>query len=144
MRLKIITLAALTVLLNSSCNNDELARSQQQRDSLMSVLKDRESGLTEKESALNELIESFNEVEKNLDCVAVRQHLIYVSTDKSKGEVQGSQREKINAQIASINALMDENRKTIADLQKKLKNSGSKNKKLIETVATLQGQLAQK
>jgi hypothetical protein len=102
MRLKIITLAALTVLLNSSCNNGELERSQQQRDSLMSVLKERESGLTEKESALNEFIESFNEVERNLDCVAVRQHLIYSSTDKSKGEIQGSQREKINAQIASI------------------------------------------
>jgi septal ring factor EnvC (AmiA/AmiB activator) len=144
MRFKIIPMAALLVLLNSSCNNGELDRSNQQRDSLMSVLKERESGLSEKESALNEFIESFNEVERNLDCVAVRQHLIYSSTDKSKGEMQGNQRDKINAQIAAINDLMEDNRKTIADLQKKLKKSGSKNRKLEETVATLQGQLAQK
>lgn len=144
MRFKIIPMAALLALLNSSCNNGELDRSNQQRDSLMNVLKERESGLTEKESALNEFIESFNEVERNLDCVAVRQHLIYSSTDKSRGEMQGSQRDKINAQIAAINNLMEENRTAIADLQKKLRKSGSKNKKLEEAVATLQGQINQK
>src|SRR5687768_14191497 len=102
MRFKAVTLAAFTMLLTTSCNNDELGRANQQRDSLMTVLKERESNLGEKEKSLNEFIESFNEVERNLDSVAVRQQLIYSSTDKSKGEMQGNQRDKINAQIHAI------------------------------------------
>ena len=131
-------------LLVASCNNDELSRSKEQRDSLMTVLQQREAAVNERETALNDFIESFNEVEKNLDCVAVRQRLIYSSTEKSKGELQGTQRDKINAQIHAINDLMDQNRKTIADLEKKLKSSGGRNRKLQKTVETLQGQLARK
>lgn len=144
MRLKNMTGAALLVLLLTSCNNGELSRSQQQRDSLMTALRQKEASLEERETALNEFIESFNEVETNLDCVAVRQRLIYSTTEKSKGEMQGTQREKINAQIHAINDLMESNRKTIADLEKKLKRSGGKNRKLQKTVETLQAQLARK
>jgi hypothetical protein len=144
MRLKLMTMTAATVLLVSSCNNSELSRSKERNDSLMTALQQRDANLTDREKSLNEFIESFNEVERNLDCVAVRQHLIYSSTEKSKGELQGSQRDKINSQIHAINDLMEQNRTTIADLQKKLKRSGGKNKKLEQAVATLTGQLAQK
>ncbi len=141
---KSLSLIAAVCLLLASCKQDELDRSNQQNDSLVTVLKAREASLNEREQSLNEFIDSFNEVERNLDCVAVRQHLIYSSADQTKGELKGGQKDKINAQINAINDLMDQNRKTIANLQRKLRNSGSKNKKLEETIATLTNQLAQK
>lgn len=141
---KTLSFIAAVCLLLPSCKQDELDRSNQQKDSLMTVLQAREASLNEREQSLNEFIDSFNEVERNLDCVAVRQHVIYSSTDKTKGELKGGQKDKINAQISAINDLMDQNRKTIANLQRKLKNSGNKNKKLEETITTLTNQLAQK
>jgi peptidoglycan hydrolase CwlO-like protein len=142
--MKTITLVATASLLLMSCNNGDLERSTHQKDSMMMVLKERDSDLNERERSLNEFIATFNEVERNLDCVAVKQHLIYNSADKTKGELKATQKDRINAQIEAINDLMEQNRTTIADLQKKLKRSGSKNKKLEETVATLTAQIAQK
>jgi DNA repair exonuclease SbcCD ATPase subunit len=142
--MKIITLLASASLLLASCNQGELDKSNHQKDSLMSVLKERESNLNERENTLNEFISSFNEVERNLDCVAVRQHLIYKSTENVKGDLKGSQKDRINANINAINELMESNRQTIADLQKKIKRSNRKNAKLEETIATLTNQLAQK
>jgi predicted nuclease with TOPRIM domain len=127
-----------------ACNQGELDKSNQQNDSLVSVLKQREDELNKREETVNEFISSFNEVERNLDCVAVRQQIIILSADKGRGEIKGNQKEKINAQIKAINELMDSNRKTIAELRKKLKRSAGKNKKLEETIATLTDQLAQK
>jgi hypothetical protein len=144
MRLKLMTMSAAMVLLATSCNNSELTRTKEKNDSLMAVLHQSDANLTDREKSLNEFIESFNDIERNLDCVAVRQNLIYSSTEKSKGELRGSQRDKINSQINSINELMEQNRTTISDLQKKLKRSGGKNKKLEQAVATLTAQLAQK
>lgn len=142
--MKTLTLIASISLMLFSCNQDELDRSNQQKDSLSLVLTEREKTLDEREKSLDEFIESFNEVERNLDCVAVRQHVIYSATENTKGELKGGQREKINAQINAINRLMDENRKTISQLQRKVKNSNRKNAKLEQTIATLTGQIQQK
>ncbi|MCE3259401.1 MAG: hypothetical protein K0S12_1042 [Bacteroidetes bacterium] len=140
---KLIIIASASFML-FACNQDELDRSNHQNDSLVSVLKEREQDLNKREETMNEFISSFNEVERNLDCVAVRQQIIILNADKGRGEIKGNQKEKINAQINAINELMDANRKTIAELRKKLKRSASKNKKLEETIATLTDQLAQK
>jgi hypothetical protein len=142
--MKIITIVAATLLLAASCKQGELDRSNQQKDSLMTVLKERESSLNERENSLNEFINSFNEVERNLDCVAVRQHIIYQSADKTKGDLKGGQKDRINENINAINELMESNRKTIAELRSKLKRSSRKNAKLEETIQTLTNQLAQK
>src|SRR5688572_23083122 len=94
----------------TSCNRAELDQSNQTNDSLRSVV-------SEREAALNEFIASFNEMEQNLDSVAVRQHIITVTTDQ-KGELQQDQKARINAQIAAINNLMDENRNKLDELTK--------------------------
>ena len=142
--MKTLTLIAAVSFTLFSCNQGELDRSHQQKDSLSAGLAEREKLLNEREKSLDEFVESFNEVERNLDCVAVRQHVIYNAADNTKGELKGGQREKINEQIKAINNLMEENRKTISQLQRKVKNSNSKNKKLEETIATLNGQIQQK
>src|SRR5688572_28015353 len=138
---KIILIAATALLF--SCNQDELDRANHQRDSLMSVVKDQGGNLSEKEASINDFISSFNEVERNLDSVARRQNIILVESDK-KGDIKGSQKERINNNINAINDLMEQNRKTIDELKKKLKGSSRMNAKLKETITTLQNQLAQK
>jgi len=129
-------LAAFAGMLTSSCNQAELDKSNQSNDSLLAVVSDREA-------ALNEFIESFNELERNLDSVARRQHIITVNTDQ-RGELKQDQKDRINAQILAINNLMDENRQKLDELTKKLKNSAHKNAKLEKVIETLKGQLAQK
>src|SRR6187551_3099002 len=115
-------LTAFAAVFVTSCNQKELDKSNQDKDSLLVVV-------SEREAALNEFISSFNEVEQNLDSVAARQHIITVNTDQ-KGELKQDQKDRINSQIAAINNLMDENRQKLEELNKKLKNSSHKNAQL--------------
>lgn len=134
--MKLNLLIATTLILLASCNQTELADSKRQNDSLASVI-------NERDAALNEYITSFNDIESNLDSVAVRQHLITMNSEQ-KGEFKAQQKEKINASISAINNLMDQNRKTLSELNRKYKNSTSKNKQLAKAIATLNAQLVQK
>jgi hypothetical protein len=134
--MKIFLLIATATLLLSACNRKELADSNRERDSLIAVV-------NERESSLNEFISSFNDVERNLDSVSARQHIIVVNSDKA-GELQPNQKTRINNEIAAINTLMDDNRKRIAELNKKLKGSSNKNVQLEKMLVTLNDQLAQK
>ncbi|HLG36125.1 MAG TPA: hypothetical protein VI757_14695 [Bacteroidia bacterium] len=127
---------AAAALLMSACNQKELADSKQTNDSLLSIV-------NERDAAINEFIASFNEVEANLDSVAVRQHIISESTDQ-KGELKPNQKAHINSQIAAINNLMEQNRKKLTELNRKVKNSTHKNKELENMIATINSQLAQK
>ena len=127
---------AATALVISACNQNELTESNRQKDSLMSVV-------NERDSFINDFISSFNDVERNLDSVAVRQHIIAVNSDKA-GELKPTQKARINAEIASINNLMDQNRKKIAELNQKIKKSSGRNVQLEKMIATLKDQLAKK
>lgn len=129
-------LIAATALLLSACNQAEIDKAKKQNDSLAAVVEQRDS-------SLSEILTSFNDVESNLDSVAAKQHFIYINIDK-KGEIMHSSKDRINMEIATINNLMDENRKTIAELNKKMKNSGYKNAKLMKTIVGLNNQLLQK
>ena len=95
-------LFGIAIIAMSSCNRAELAQSNHDRDSLSSIV-------MEREAAINDFIASFNDVERNLDSVALRQHIIAVNSDKP-GELKINQKARINAEIASINYLMDQNR----------------------------------
>ncbi|MBK5286421.1 MAG: hypothetical protein JJE25_13565 [Bacteroidia bacterium] len=127
---------AAAALLMSACNQAEVDRGKHENDSLLAVV-------NERNASINEFIASFNEVEGNLDSVAVRQHIISETTDQ-KGELKPNQKAHINAQISAINELMEQNRKTLADLTRKLKGSSHKNAELEKAIATINNQLAQK
>ena len=142
--MKTYILIASASLLMLSCNNSELERSKHQKDSLMSVIKQNETNIKERETSLNEYVTSFSDVERNLDSVAAKQQIIYSSAGKSGSDLKGNQKERINANINAINDLMNSNRKTIAQLRRKLKNSNNKNKELEETITSLTDRLAQK
>ncbi|MBK8586025.1 MAG: hypothetical protein IPN88_11625 [Bacteroidetes bacterium] len=132
----IFTLLALSTIGFTACNQQNSAETDPEKDSLIALL-------NERNESINEFILTFNEVESNLDSVAVKQQIITVTSDKP-GELKPNQRTKINNEIAAINDLMDQNRKKLADLTKKLKNSSSKNAGLEKTIATLTNQIATK
>jgi predicted RNase H-like nuclease (RuvC/YqgF family) len=127
----------------SACNQAEIDKANQKNDSLVSVIHQRDSFLDARDSSLNEALSAFNEVERNLDSVAIKQNVIYMNVGKN-GELKSGTKERINAQIEGINNLMNENRTRIAELTRKLKNSGRKNAQLTKTIETLTAQLAQK
>lgn len=127
---------AAAAIMVSSCNQSELDKSSHDKDSLQSVV-------NERDISLNDFIASFNEVESNLDSIAVRQHIILSHTDKNS-ELKKDQKARINSEIQAINELMEQNRKKLADLNHKLKNSGNKNAELMKTIATINNQLAHK
>ena len=134
--MKNLILISVVAFSLSACNQAEVDNSNRQKDSLVSVINQRDS-------ALNEVLNTFNDVERNLDSVAIKQHIISTRTDK-QGELTQTSKERINAEIASINELMDQNRAKIAELNRKLKSSGNKNVVLEKTIATLNEQLTKK
>jgi len=134
--MKYYLLIPFAILSLTACNKKKLAETEHQKDSLIAVLNQRDS-------SLNDFIGSFNEVERNLNDVAEKQHIITVASDKT-GELKGSQKERINEQISSINNLMEQNRKKLEGLNKKLKSSAGKNAQLQKMIATLNDQIAQK
>ncbi len=133
-----LILAALGLLTLQSCNNHqaELDRALQERDSLLAVMGGRDS-------SINEFVGAFNEIQANLDSVTARSGMISGNMT-NQGELQQSTKDRINDDISAINNIMAENSKKIAELNRKLRASGGKNKKLQEMVASLNAQMADK
>ncbi len=118
-------LIASAAFMASACNQSALDKAAHEKDSLLAVNASLLSTVNQRDSSLNDFIVSFNEVERNLDTVAQRQHIISVASDKP-GELKASQKARINSEILAINNLMDENRKKLAELTRKQKNSAHK------------------
>lgn len=93
----------------------EIDRLQAQNDSLQNVTEEREK-------TVNEFISAFNDIEANLETIKEKEKIISNRTEES-GELTDDMKEKINNDIVSIYDLMQKNKKTIAFLNKKLKNT---------------------
>jgi len=129
---------AIALFILSACGNQaELDKAKHQNDSLMSIINQRDS-------SVSNLLTAFNDVERNLDSVSAKQQIIAANADKTGGELKQNQKDRISAEIAAINNLMDENRKKIADLNHKLKGSNKKNAALEKAIAELNSRLTQK
>ena len=136
--MKKLIFAAAIALTITACDNRqaEVDQANRQKDSLASII-------NERDSSLNDFLSSFNEIEKNLDSIARKQNAINVNVDK-QGELNKSAKERINDNIAAINQLMNDNRAQIAELNRKLKNSGNKIAHFETMIQTLNEQIAQK
>ena len=134
---KVIFTAAIALSL-FACNNRqaEVDQVNHQKDSLASII-------NERDSSLNDFLTSFNEIENNLDSIARKQSAISVNVDK-QGELKSTAKERINDNIAAINEMMNQNRAQIAELNKKLKNSNNKSAHFEKMIQTLNEQIAQK
>ncbi len=136
--MKKLIFAAAIALTITACDNRqaEVDQANRQKDSLASII-------NERDSSLNDFLSSFNEIEKNLDSIARKQNAINVNVDK-QGELNKTAKERINDNIAAINQLMNDNRAQIAELNRKLKNSGNKIAHFETMIQTLNEQIAQK
>ncbi|MBI3518446.1 MAG: hypothetical protein HY062_03700 [Bacteroidetes bacterium] len=129
-------IASASLLMLVGCKNpmtDETVI--RQRDSLLSVI-------DERDSSVDEFISSFNDVESNLNTVTSKQGIIMSHSDK--GDIKSSQKDRINSEIKAINELMDQNTQKLKDLTRKLNRSSTKNAKLQKTIELLNNQLTQK
>lgn len=137
--MKKLFLAACVALFFSACDNRqaEVDQANRQRDSLAAII-------NERDSSINEFLSSFTEIEANLDSVASRQNAISVNIDKQQGELKTTAKDRINENIAAINEMMNQNREKIAQLNRKLKASGTRIKEFEKMIETLNAQLAQK
>lgn len=135
--MKIQLLFVAVVISLASCKNykEELDQASRERDSLYMIIDTRDS-------SINDFLESYNQIQVNLDSIANKGNTISRNMS-SEGQVKSS-RERINENIEAINALVDENRKKIAELNRKLKASGNKNSKLEKMIETLNSQIAEK
>ena len=129
-----ITMAALLTLACNDTQKEEQVR--QQRDSLLGVIE-------KSETTVNEYITYFNDVERNLDSVTEKQHIIMLSSGKSS-DLKATQKTRIVAEIKAINKLMDANNKKVKELRGKFNASNKKNAELEKTILILNNQLTLK
>jgi predicted nucleic acid-binding Zn-ribbon protein len=136
--MKKLICAAVIALTITACDNRqaEVDQANRSRDSLASII-------NERDSSLNDFLTAFNEIEQNLDSVARKQNAINLNVEK-QGELKKSAKDRINDNIIAINELMNENREKIAQLNRKLKSSGSKVAHFEKMLQTLNEQIAQK
>ena len=130
--MKYLILIATTLLISTSCNQgkEELARSNEQKDSILKIS-------NEREESINQFITSFNEIERNLDSVAIRQQVITAHSQKGGGELKLDQKDRINAEIEAINSLMQLNSDKIIELKRRLKKAANKTAAFLKEMSFL-------
>jgi hypothetical protein len=136
MKKYIFTAISIALLFTGCYGPDGNKETSARKDSLLTVLEERDA-------SMNELIMSFNEIEMNLDSVNTKQKLISGNSGKSV-ESRLNQKERINAEIKAINKLMEANSKKLKDLHRKYNNSNNKNTQLEKTIVILNKKLTLK
>ena len=98
----------LVGLLASCGRSSETGSSAKRNDSLERVV-------AQKDSVINDVFASMNAVAENLSAIKLRENIINASLDS--GEIPKQSAVKINEDIAAIDRLLQENRRTINRLQ---------------------------
>ena len=133
-------IAGVMILFGTACNNNDEAQKKEYDRKVDSI----NAVLVTRDSAIGEFLTSFNEIENNIDSVAIKQNVISSDVSRQKGELKGGMKEHINAQIAAINDILDQNRQKIASLNKKLKKNALNIKQFEKMIASLNEQITQK
>lgn len=136
--MKRIIFFSLLALFLFSCKSKqkEIDRLQAKTDSLMS--------LTQlKDESILDFIVSFNSIQSNLDSIKAVENMITVNT-KNGGEMNQDSKDRINDDIKAIHQLLIKNKKLVASLRNKLKNSDQKIGALEKMIANLEAQIESK
>ncbi len=134
---KLIFIALLSALL-FGCDNTkkEYEALRVRYDSLLSI------GFT-KDTALIGYLESFNAIQANLDSIK-RAEMIITRTATGEEGTQPDAKEQINRDINMIYEMLQQNKKTIADLRSKLKKSNANVTALEEMINRMTRQIEEK
>ena len=128
----------LVGLLASCGRSSENGSSAKRNDSLERVV-------AQKDSVINDVFASMNAVAENLSAIKLRENIINASLDS--GEIPKQSAVKINEDIAAIDRLLQENRRTINRLQQsadQLKKANVRVASLEKLIAQLQSQVESK
>lgn len=109
-----------------SCKNSETTDNpnmtgEMTMEQMQKVMKDES---LRKDSTINSFMQSMNEIEENLTSIQAKQKIVLVNSKDV--ELQKTQPERIVEDIASINDLLEKNKKAIAGLSSKLKKANIK------------------
>jgi predicted nucleic acid-binding Zn-ribbon protein len=97
--------------------------------------------LTSRDSSIGEWVTTFSEIEKNIQLIKEKEHII--STNSSTGELSRNNKQQILDDIKYINTLLDQNKKKIASLNSQLSKSGGTIKGLQNTITGLEASVKQ-
>lgn len=137
--LSVIVLLSAGMFL-ASCgggNNEEMEKLKAENE----VLK---KDLTERDESVNDFMKSFNEIEENLLAVQQKERALNSGEVKNSAELGGDAKTRIEAEIQSINELMEKNKTQLSDLQKKLKKSNFKIGEFEKTIERLNQSIEEK
>lgn len=119
-----------------ACKNKELEQLRKERDSLLNAS-------TEQKKELEMYFNALKEIQQNLNVIKQKEKLITLNTTDTT-EITPSIKDQINNDILTIYQLLEENKNALDKLKKQVKNSGIKNKQLLETIALYEQQLKDK
>ena len=116
--ISLVLLAAIGLFANSLYNRvlkNQLTLMENQKHSFSEML-------TKRDSVISEWMLTFDQIEKDLNSVKEKEHMITVSS--SDTEFSKDRKQQILKDIEYINRLLDQNKKKIESLNAQLKNSG--------------------
>lgn len=134
-----ILVLSLVIVGLSSCQKHkrEIERMNSQKDSIEQVV-------GERDSAILNYISSFNQIQSKLDSVKQIQKILDVNLNNDGTEFKKDQKDQIVDDIAQINNLLNENKKMIAALRSKLKNSDTRIAELEVMLSNMARQIEEK
>lgn len=137
--MKKFLIAIVVIVFATSCGNKQETEKLKQENLRLSEL------VNVKDTTLNNIFLSLSEIEENLDAVKQKQNIINVTA--KQGELSKDVKDRIKDDIAQINELLEQNRRTIANLQgtsKRLKAANIKIDALEKLIEQLNQQIGQK
>ena len=136
---KIILPISALLLLFASCDvkkSKEYQQLQAQQDSLMLVNESNQAELSEMMSLINEIESDFNQVRETEKILAIE--------SQGDGSFTKEKREKILNDMTMVRDIIDKNKKELANLNEKLKNSSGQIAGLKKTVERLNNELKER
>jgi len=132
-----ISLMLLVVVYFSSCQKykREIESLNSSKDSIQQVV-------VGKDQQILEYVGSLNDIQNNLDSIKRVQKILTVNLNS--GEVSQTDKEQIINDIALLNNMINENKKTIESLQHKLKKSNLRNTELEQMIKNYMVQIEEK
>lgn len=137
--MKKLIMAIAVIIIATSCANKQENEKLKQENLRLSEL------VNVKDTTLNNIFLSLSEIEENLDAVKQKQNIIGVTT--KQGELSKDVKDRIKDDIAQINELLEQNKRTIANLQatsKRLKAANIKIDALEKLIEQLNQQIGEK
>jgi len=129
----IVALFLIASLAACDQNKEEVENETKKSDSLQGIV-------DEKEGVINSFLTMFTDIQKNLDSISKREKNIYLRTENTE-LLRSVVIKEINEDIKVINDILEWNKKTIRDINRKLKQAINKNEKLEAAMNTLNQQL---